>query len=127
MRKWLWGGIPLMVCAAAGAWLYLQHVGEETVPQRAIKVTGGVAVASRLAVLPTVPELPPALPVRPPAVEPMPDSAGIEGIEPIVIENREEAERIVQPLRTGQIFVVGAHEVSEPVIGGGQDAVPDYM
>src|SRR5436190_11747711 len=119
MRKWLWGAIPLMVCAAAGAWLYLQHVGEETVPRRAIKVTGGIAVAPRPVVpSPTVPELPPARPVRPPAVEPMPDSAGIEGIEPIVIENREEAERIIQPLRTGQIFVVGAHEVSGPVIGG---------
>src|SRR5437899_922959 len=106
MRKWLWGGIPLVFCAAAGAFLYARHLSAGARVPQVIKVVGEIAEVGR-----PIPLANPETTTAMPAVNPLPPAAPEpDVVEPIVVENRDESPRVVQPFRTGQIFVVGAEE-----------------
>lgn len=143
MRKLLWAGIALMVCASAGIYVLARHASRhpEIFYQRAVQVvrearTGEPAAPEQGTEF--VPDLDiditPSgryLQHPPQYFPPTPPSTTPDVVESIVIENREEGvQPVVNQVRTGPIFVPGGEETSEPPIIPiilPRERIPEYM
>jgi hypothetical protein len=121
MRKRFWTGVALMVCTAAGVWLYARRASEETLIACAVKPVGQTA-AAEIAPTPAVVGSGASHPV----FEPLPTAADVETIEPIIVEAREEP-RVSPPFRIGGILNSGEEEICEPIISTPLEAPPAYM
>ena len=83
MRKRFWAGIALMICTAAGVWLYAKGSSEKGLVVCAVKPVGQTAVANASPMPPVAGRGSSA-----PIIEPLPTPADADIIEPIVVETR---------------------------------------
>jgi len=120
MRTRFWVGIALMICTAAGLWLYAKRSSQETLVANAAKPVGQSAVVN-IAPVPSAPGLRASAPI----FEPLPTPADAEPIEPIVVEMRDE--RVSPPSRSDGILNATDGEACEPIISTPLEAPPAYM